>query len=265
MGRYLDSFRSGPACRITVRQLLTHRSGFVQGGEPPGYSDQPTLVDAVNLLGESGPTEEPGDRFIYSNLNSEVLGALVATVSGMPVEQFFERRIMGPLRLLDTHTAFSPQAIWADRVPSSYRSWGGTSWERWWNPARPHDVNWFSPAGDLFGSAFDYASFLQTWLERGAPPVEGRWLTSETREAALADPAPADTLPVRARWYGMHWEVYAPAAHAGEPPAFGHRGATGTLGMAIPRRNAIVIYLTNSSETEVVEEVIAEALEMFGS
>ena len=63
----------------------------------------------------------------------------------------------------------------------------------------------------------------------------------------------------------MHWEIYAPAARAGELPAFGHRGATGTLGMAIPHRNTIVIYLTNSSETEVVEEVIAAALEIFGS
>ena len=73
-------------------------------------------------------------------------------------------------------------------------------------------------------------------------------------------------LPTRARWYGMQWEIYAPPQQAdGGLPAFGHRGATGTLGMAIPGRNAIVIYLTNSNETEVVEEVIDAALEMFGS
>ncbi len=109
VGRYLDSFRSGSRRTITVRHLLTHRSGFVQGGDPPGYSDQPTLVDAVNLAGEQGPTYEPGERFIYSNLNSETLGAVVATVSGEPVERFIEQRILAPLGMSDRHTAFSPE------------------------------------------------------------------------------------------------------------------------------------------------------------
>jgi len=264
VGRYLDSFGRGSSADITIRHLLTHRSGFVQGGDPAGYADQPTLVDAVNLAGEQGPTYEPGERFIYSDLNSETLGAVVATVSGLPVERFLEQRILAPLGMSDTHTEFSPEVDWADRVPSSYRSWGGSSWERWWNPSRPHETPWFSPAGDLFGSAFDYARFLQTWLDRG-DYTGGRILEAPTVGDALADPVAADTLPTRARWYGMQWEIYAPPRSAGGLPAFGHRGATGTVGLAIPDRNAIVIYLTNSNETEVVEEVIDAALEMFGS
>jgi len=264
VSRYLDSFGRGSSADITVRQLLTNRSGFVQGGDPPAYSDQPTLVDAVNLVGEQGPGYPPGERFIYSGLNSETLGAVVATVSGLPVERIIEQRILAPLGMSDTHTEFSPEADWADRVPSSYRSWGGSSWERWWNPSRPHETPWFSPAGDLFGSAFDYARFLQAWMDRGEYP-DGRLLEEVTVEEALADPMAADTLPPRARWYGMQWEIYAPPNSAGGLPAFGHRGATGTVGLAIPSRNAIVIYLTNSNETEVVDEVIDAALEMFGS
>jgi len=261
---YLPSFSGQSSSSITVRHLLTHRSGFVQGGDPPGYHDQPTLVDAASMVGEQGPTYGPGETFIYSNLNSEALGAVVATVSGMPVERFLEHSIMGPLGLSDTHTAFSTDVDWAERVPSSYRSWGGTSWERSWNPSRPHETTWFSPAGDLFGSAFDYARFLQVWMDRGNYG-SGQLLESATVEEALADPMAADTLPARARWYGMQWEIYDAPNTTGELPAYGHRGATGTLGMAIPHRNAIVIYLTNSSETEVVEEVIDAALEIFGS
>lgn len=261
VSQYLESFGSGTASRITVRQLLTNRSGFVQGGEPAGYGDQPSLTAAVSMAGEQGPTYEPGDRFIYSNLNSESLGAIVEAVAGMPIERFMEERILGRLGMADTHTGFSPDVAWADRVPSSYRSWGGTSWERWWNPSRPHETPWFSPAGDLFGSAFDYARFLQAWMDRGV----GRLLQRATVEEALADPVAADTLPARTRWYGMQWEIYAPSRTPDGLPVFGHRGATGTLGMAIPDRNAIVIYLTNSNETEVVEEVIDAALDILGS
>jgi CubicO group peptidase (beta-lactamase class C family) len=264
LSRYLDSFGRGSAGDITVRHLLTNRSGFVQGGAPAGYADQPTLVDAVNLVGEQGPTYPPGERFIYSNLNSEALGAVVATVSGLPVEQFIEQRILAPLEMSDTHTGFSPEVDWANRVPSSYRSWGGSAWERWWNPSRPHGTSWFSPAGDLFGSAFDYARFLRAWMDRGEYPG-GRLLEGATVEEALADPVAADTLPRRSRWYGMQWEIYAAAPRTGSLPVFGHRGATGTVGLAIPGRKAIVIYLTNSNETEVVEEVIDAALDMFGS
>ncbi len=266
---YLASFDNEASRRVTVRDLLTHRSGFVQGGEPPGYAAQPTLVDAVSLAATQGPDFEPGERFIYSNLNSDVLGAVVATVSSMPVERFLEERILEPLGLADTHAVFSPDAGWANRVPSSYRSWGGSSWERWWNPARPHATSWFSPAGDLFGTAFDYARFLQVWVDGGAFGDE-QLLQPATVEAALADATAADTTvgdttAARTRWYGMHWEIYARPPTTGGLPVFGHRGATGTLGMAFPHRNTIVIYLTNSGETDVVDEVIDAALEMFGS
>jgi len=102
------------------------------------------------------------------------------------------------------------------------------------------------------------------WMDGGTYPG-GRLLETATVDRALADPAPSDSVPGRSRWYGMLWEIYAPAARPGDLPVFGHRGATGTVGLAIPARRAIVIYLTNSSENEVVDEVIDAALEMFGS
>jgi CubicO group peptidase (beta-lactamase class C family) len=101
-------------------------------------------------------------------------------------------------------------------------------------------------------------------MDRGEHPG-GRLLEGATVEEALADPVAADTLPRRSRWYGIQWEIYAAAPRTSSLPVFGHRGATGTVGLAIPGRKAIVIYLTNSNETEVVEEVIDAALDMFGS
>jgi CubicO group peptidase (beta-lactamase class C family) len=254
---HLPSFDNSRSEAITVRQLLTHRSGFAQGAEPPGYAEAPSLLDAVNLLGERGPDYPPGDDFIYSNLNSETLGALIEVVTGERVERFLEQQLIQPLGLSDTHTAFAPDVSWAGRVPSLYRRWGDGPWERFWNPLRPHEVNWFSPAGDLYGTAFDCAEFLTGFLA-------GQLLPDSTAAAALADPVAGSRPSLPPRWYGMHWEVYAPASDEGGLPAFGHRGATGTVGMAIPDANAIVVYLTNSQETEVVEEVILAALELFG-
>ena len=254
---FLPSFDNPRSGAITARQLLTHRSGFAQAAEPEGYSEAPSLRDAVDLLGEFGPDYPPGEDFMYSSLNSETLGALIEAVTGEPVERILEQQIIQPLGLSDTHTAFAPEVSWADRVPSLYRRWGDGPWERFWNPLRPHEVEWFSPAGDLYGTAFDYAEFLTGFLA-------GQLVPDSTAAAALADPIAGSRPAPLPRWYGMHWEIYSAASGQGGLPAFGHRGATGTVGMAIPGANAIVIYLTNSQETDVVEEVIAAALELFG-
>lgn len=253
---YLPSFLNPDSRAITVRELLTHRSGFAGGAGPEGYADAPGLSEAVALLGPRGPDFPPGEKFVYSGLNSETLGAVIESVTGEPVERVLEQRIIEPLRLGDTHASFSPDDAWAERVPSLYRRWGEGPWERYWNPLRPHDSNWFSPAGDLYASAFDYAEFLEAILA-------GRLLPDSLVVLALSDPVAGVRPTPVPRWYGMHWEIYAPEDQPGGLPVFGHRGATGTLGMAIPDANAIVIYLTNSRENEIVDEVIAAALELF--
>ena len=253
---YLKSFDNPRSGGVTIQQLLTHRSGFAQGAEPDGYRDAASLVEAVTLLGEAGPDFPPGERFIYSGLNSDVLGAVVEAVTGERVENVLEALILEPLELEDTHTAFAPDLPWAPRVPSLYRSWSKGRWERHWNPLRPHETNWFSPASGLYGSAFDYARFLQSYRK-------AMLIADTTISLALADPAAADRSESAPRWYGMHWEIYAPSPDSAELPMFGHRGATGTVGLVIPQSNTLIIYLTNSMENDVVDEVILAAVEVF--
>jgi len=255
---YLPSFDNSRSGGITIRQLLTHRSGFAQGAEPEGYDDAAGLADAVTLLGAAGPDFTPGERYIYSGLNSDALGAVVEAVTGKRVEKALEARIIEPLGLEDTHTAFAPDNPWAQRVPSLYRSWSRAMWERHWNPLRPHETNWFSPAGGLYASAFDYARFLKAC-------VEGELLADATIRIALEDTAPDDSTTAPRQWYGMQWEVYAPPSAPDDLPAFGHRGATGTVGMVIPHSDTIIIYLTNSKENDVVDEVIEESIELFAN
>jgi CubicO group peptidase (beta-lactamase class C family) len=258
VAEHLASFDNRRSRTITIRQLLTHRSGFAQGAEPGGYERAESLRQAVDLLGAAGPDFGPGERFVYSDLNSDILGAVIESVSGEPVEQVLAREIFAPIGMRDTHTSFAPADAWADRVPSLYRSWSEGRWERHWNPLRPHEANWFSPAGGLYATASDYATFLEAI-------IDGELIADTTIRLALEDPAPDARTTPYPRWYGMHWEVYAPPSAPGDLPAFGHRGATGTVGMVIPRSRTIIVYLTNSRENDVVDEVIEEALELFAS
>ncbi|WP_224248809.1 serine hydrolase domain-containing protein [Hyalangium gracile] len=100
---------------ITVRHLLTHTSGlsyrfkqdaltalYVQAGITDGFehtsrtpAEQSRALAALPLL------HEPGTAYAYG-LSTDVLGHLIETVSGQPLDRFFEERIFKPLGMKDT-------------------------------------------------------------------------------------------------------------------------------------------------------------------
>ena len=81
VARYLHRFSDRPAGVITIRQLLSHTSGFstLQGNashvDATGGMDE--LALRVDALAEVIPAYEPGERWEYSNTNYEILGRLI--------------------------------------------------------------------------------------------------------------------------------------------------------------------------------------------
>lgn len=85
---------------ITIRQLLTHTSGLSDitdyGWDQPEY-DAGALERYVRSLSSQTLLAAPGERFAYSNIGYEVLGALIAVVSGMTFEDYVRKHILLPL------------------------------------------------------------------------------------------------------------------------------------------------------------------------
>lgn len=90
---------------ITVLHMLSHTSGMPDcadyGWENPEYDDQALeryvrSLDNISLIGE------PGERFRYSNIAYEVLGDLIAEVSGESFEDYIEKNIFKPLGMNDS-------------------------------------------------------------------------------------------------------------------------------------------------------------------
>ncbi|MCL7960801.1 MAG: beta-lactamase family protein [marine benthic group bacterium] len=234
---YLSSFDNERSGTITIRELLTHGAGFEQTRFPDGYWARPDLRSAVDLVGEMGPPNPPGESYRYSDHNSATLGAIVAEVTGAPVEAFIQTRILDPLGLRDTHAHFSPDSAWAPRMNSTYGTSSDGSLERYWDPSMQQQTPWFRASGGLYSTVFDYARWLTVWMNLGAYE-EGRLLDEATVREALA--------PGYSPRYGMHWE------RSGDPegnsflPAFGHSGSDGTFAMAFPAVDAMVFYFTQS-------------------
>ncbi|MFE6992645.1 serine hydrolase domain-containing protein, partial [Streptomyces pharetrae] len=110
VNRYLPGLL--PDERITVRHLLTHRSGLADYTDKmfaqtvPGFESVRNRVfgyrELVDLSLSEPRTTEPGAAYKYSNANFVVVGMLIEEITGKPVGQEYERRIIKPLRLRNT-------------------------------------------------------------------------------------------------------------------------------------------------------------------
>jgi CubicO group peptidase (beta-lactamase class C family) len=191
-------YRVRPAATaITVRHLMTHCSGL-------GYGfTSPLLRDFKPRAGEHYPVGpllfDPGTRWHYGT-STDWLGRLVEAISGEPLDLYFRRHILDPLRMSDTFYSV-PADKQARLVAAHRRRSDGTIAKE---ASQPPPV--FAPpmgGGGLSSSADDYIRFLRMLLAGGA--LEGaRILAPATLElmsrnhiGALCVPAQASALPQR--------------------------------------------------------------------
>ncbi|MEM1124297.1 MAG: serine hydrolase domain-containing protein [Bacteroidota bacterium] len=172
---------------ITIRQLLTHTSGITYGAFNPGKIQAVYVKNKANGFGLSHPivsTEEmvntlakvplifePGTKYMYGH-NMEVLGRIVEVVSGMPLNQYFQKNIFQPLGMNDTrfhlpkekHDRLVPIYTYGEdkKMKMADTSTGlDPDYPKW------PDNNHYAGGGGLSGTAMDYAIFVQTLCNGG--------------------------------------------------------------------------------------------------
>ncbi|MCH2134656.1 MAG: beta-lactamase family protein [Phycisphaerales bacterium] len=106
-----------PARReVTIRDLLTHTSGFTYGflatpAIAPYYRGKlvgtKNLEEAATRIAGMPLLTEPGSAFVYG-LSTDVLGRVVEVGSGMSFGEYLKENIFTPLEM--DHTAFVPPA-----------------------------------------------------------------------------------------------------------------------------------------------------------
>src|ERR1044072_9487831 len=99
---YLPYFRMKDQrfATITVRQMLSHISGMPDvedyRWDKPEYDDG-ALERYIRGLNKLSLLSAPGEKFRYSNIAFEVLGDVIAKVSGMSFESYVQVNILAPL------------------------------------------------------------------------------------------------------------------------------------------------------------------------
>ena len=187
-----DAGMTVPARReITVRDLLTHRSGLTYGFldrgpvgaayRASGVSDgltapTATLAENVDKLAAAPLVGQPGAEFNYG-LSTDVLGRLVEVVSGMPFDRFLRQRILEPLGMRDTGFEV-PETKWS-RLATVYAPDGAGGIRPMKDPESFDNAvmsplsyyrapkTYFSGGAGLTSTATDYSRFAQMLLNRG--------------------------------------------------------------------------------------------------
>jgi len=238
-----------------VEQLLTHRSGLPDTHPAGRRSDYPDLRSVADYWGAHGPTEfAPGEDCRYSDPGFDVLGALLAEVSGTSLEELVTERLFEPLEMTSTFAMTGAMTRTGDprsqRVSSNYLL-SGQRWKRYWKRGDGPLMPFVQGAGTTwYGSPRDYARFLEFWIDGGELDGE-RLLSQDAVEHALA-PVSAfeymNGIPGVEVRYGQAWLVYVRKDASGTERrvAFGHSGSDGTYAWAFPAEDLMILYFTQS-------------------
>ena len=235
VSRYLPGFSGGARDQVTIRHLLTHRSGLPAGRDIWRIAHTPAAAREAVIA--SALVSQPGARYEYSDLGADILAFVAEAAAGERLDSYMERRVFTPLGMTDTR--FRPSESLRGRIaptemtpPRGYPLRGEV-----------HDENAFALGGvaghaGLFSTATDLSVFAQMMLNGGE--YKGvRFLKAETVEMFTRRTAGSRALG---------WDTCASVGSCGQylsERAYGHTGFTGASLWIDPDREMFVILLTN--------------------
>jgi len=178
-----------PARRaITVRDLMTYRMGFgsvmampdtypiqklireyrIGGDGPMLPSQSPSTEEWLQKLGSLPLIAQPGERWMYQ-VSGDVLGVLIARVSGKSLGAFMRERIFYPLGMKDTAFHVPPAKI--ERLPGFYffnrQTNALEAFDDPKNSAWQAEPPFESGGGGLVSTIDDYFAFSRMMLNKG--------------------------------------------------------------------------------------------------
>ena len=283
VSKFIPAFKSStvledgkvvPARRaITIRDLLSHRSGITYGflnGGPVGNgyrkngvtdgltSTTLTLEDGINKLAAEPLVSQPGAAFNYS-LSTDVLGRVIEVASGQPFNVFLRERIFKPLKMNDTDfvvpeskwarfvAVYSPDGKGGIRQMNDPETFGNANMSPW--AYYKEGKTYFSGGAGLTSTAADYARFANMLLNGGV--LDGvRLLSPKSIELMTANhtaevPHPLPVVGV-GKDFGLGFSVVTDLASTqtlGSTGMFGWSGIYGTNFWVDPKEKLVAIMM----------------------
>ncbi len=245
IAKFIPEFKAGLNGDKIIKELLIHTTGL------PGWFPLYLLSrkERWNYLARVNTGLK---RVIYSCLGYIILGKIIENITGEKLNRFFEKKVVKKIGL--QNTGFNPQNknniaptemgnLYEKMLARKYGDTGKIAWRDYLITGEVHDGNAYycfeGVAGNagLFSNVLDLAKLMRAYLKGE--------LVNRLRLNKMIQP---HTRGKEKR--GLGWVIDPFPGHLPKN-SFGHTGFTGTMLLAVPGRNLIIILLTNAVHPEV--------------
>jgi CubicO group peptidase (beta-lactamase class C family) len=254
----------------TIHDVLRHTAGFTHCADADPFDrrarvvlEADSLAEAMTRLAELPLRYQPGTRWVYS-VGPDVQARLVEVLSGERYEDFLAERLFGPLGMVDSGYAVTPDR--ADRLATLVELDGGgvlrrsvditeraaesVLYEPWVadNPTAEHPR--INGSYGLVSTAEDYARFAQMLLD-GGESAGTRVLSPHTVRFMTRDHS-GDfdiELPWRGVGFGLGFATIEDAAALGvigTDGTFFFQGMAGTVFWVDPAEQLVAVAMIQS-------------------
>lgn len=248
--RYLPDFhpRNPYGTKITLRQLMSHRSGLLR--EPPvgNYFDpsQLSLAAMVHSLNGTALVYPPETHTKYSNAGVATVGYVLERRSDQPFAKYLQRAVLDPMGL--HNSAFQPEPRLMEKLAKAYMwSYDGQRFQA------PTFELGMAPAGCMYSTVLDLGQFLSVLFNEGRGP-NGQLLKAETLQKMWTPQfaAPGDKTGFGIGFYVSQLDGHREIGHGGAIYGFATQLA------ALPDDKLGVITVTTMDSANAVSAHVAQ-------
>ena len=197
---------------LTLRQMMSHRSGLVRESPVGHYFDpsKPTLAETVASLNSTSLVYRPETKTKYSNAAVAVVGAALESQLNVSHPEQVQQTILDPLEM-NSSSFVVTEAVKPRLATGWMRTYDGRQFEA------PNFLLGTGPAGNLYSSVLDLSKFMVCMFNEGKTAT-GEILKPETYRLMTTPINDADGKP---QGFGIGFHVQELDGHT----KIGHGGA----------------------------------------
>ena len=262
VGKYIPAFNGQDKKSISIRHLLTHTAGLYEWY--PLYYRAKNKMETYTLIGHLPLKYSVGEQRHYSDLGFVILGEIIETVSGLPLDRFMDQNIFRPLEMHKTiynpnkfgrfnkivssshGNPYERRMVYDSSLGFVFKEIHPEQWNGWRSYTLHGEVNdgnaWYandgiSGAAGLFSTVEDLQKLVDILMNKGKKGSI-QFISAKTIELFLTK----DHFQNGLGWMMDYENSFMKDAPSG---TYGHTGFTGTSIVVLPSCNISVILLIN--------------------
>ena len=238
---------------ITLRQIMTHRSGLSGDLIAGMFNEHPKRFDTViDYINSVHAPYAPGTISAYSNIATDLQGVVIERVSGEKFEHYIKKNILTPLNMHES--TFDDAQVNQTLMSRAYKR----NKENKEYPLR--DL----PAGNLYTNVIELSRFANMVIENGAPVLK-----PESLSEMLSEQEADNELYDMGMKFGLNWVLDRPKLdHLGK--VAWHNGGTlnfMSVMIILPEHDLSVVVLSNTAMSlpfieEIADKILLKAAEL---